>query len=158
MLFAGVLLAAGFTATGQSKDPAVNREIVEAKNYVFKAQMVSPQRGIARPLTTEYDLTVTPDTVIAYLPYFGRAFTAPINPADGGIKFTSSKFSYTSKPVKKGGWEITIIPTDARDVRQLNLDIFDNGNASLRVLSVNKEQISFTGYIEKGKDRDKKAF
>ena len=68
----------------QEKKEPTTQQIVESKNYIFKAESVNPQRGRFRYLTSaEYDLVVTSDTVIAYLPYFGRAYSAPINPSEG---------------------------------------------------------------------------
>lgn len=78
------------------------KNMVEAQNYVFKANYVMPMRGVGRSLTSEYDLTVSKDTIAAFLPYFGRAYTAPYNPTEGGIKFTNTHFTYTSKVGKKG--------------------------------------------------------
>src|SRR4051812_10006074 len=70
------------------------QNLVNSKNYVFVAQTVLPLGGRVRNLTSPYDLKVAGDTVISDLPYFGRAFVAPIDPAEGGIRFTSTNFSY----------------------------------------------------------------
>lgn len=124
------------------------KSMVDSKDYVFKADYVIPMRGTSRSLTSDYDLAVSKDTVKAYLPFFGRAYTAPMDPTQGGIKFTSTDFDYQTKEKKKGGWQVTIEPKDAADVRQLMLDISENGYASLRVTSNNREAISFNGYIK----------
>lgn len=158
LTFIGINIADAQTT---SKDKKAARalaikDMVEAQNYVFKANYVMPMRGISRSLTSDYDLTVSKDTVSAFLPYFGRAYTAPYNPTDGGIKFTNTHFTYTSKPGKKGGWSVTIKPTgkdknisDWRDVQILRLDISSDGYASLQVTSSNRDPISFNGTIEK---------
>ncbi len=151
-----VLLAA--TMQAQEKEEVSTQQIVESKNYIFKAESVNPPRGRTRHLTSEYDLVVTSDTVIAYLPYFGRAYSASINSSEGGIKFTSTDFEYVLEKKKKRSWEILIRPKDAREIQALYLTIFDNNKASLRVNSLNRESISFNGYIVEGKQRDKKAF
>ncbi|HEX6193693.1 MAG TPA: DUF4251 domain-containing protein, partial [Chitinophagaceae bacterium] len=83
-------------ANAQKLDAANTKRIVDAKNYVFKAQSVTPSRGSLRQLTSDYDLTVAGDSLIAYLPYFGRAYSAPID-SEGGIKFTSAKSDYRVK-------------------------------------------------------------
>ena len=153
-----VLLFSGAHAIGQSSDPEENRKILEEKNFVFVAQMVNPQRGVTRQLTSRYDLTVNPDTVSAFLPYFGRAYSAPINPADGGIKFSATEFSYESVKKKKGRYEITILPRDAEGVAAVRITAFENGRASIQVTQLNKDPISFTGYFIAGPDRPKKAF
>jgi len=129
------------------------KNLVTNIDYVFKANYVSPQRGGSRALTSDYDLAVSKDTINAYLPYFGRAFVAPIDPTEGGIKFKTTKFDYKAKSNKKGGWDVLITPkdrniSDMRDVQTLRLNISQNGFASLRVISSNRDPISFDGYIE----------
>jgi hypothetical protein len=123
------------------------KSLVEARNYVFKAQTAIPSAGSARQLTSDFDLRVSKDTIISDLPYFGRAFTAPLNPAEGPLRFTSTDFQYMVLNKKKGGWDITITPKDLQDPRQLTLSIFDNGTASVVVTSYNRQPISFNGYI-----------
>jgi hypothetical protein len=155
-LLFGLLVAVSFYAGAQEKDPARIRTMVEAKNFVFKADYVNPQTGRSRSLTSEYDLTIKPGEVISYLPYFGRAYSAPIN-SEGGIKFTSTDFDYKLLKQKEHSWDISIKPKDASDVREMFLTVFDNGTASLRVNSTNRQAISFRGYIVAGKE-EKKAF
>ena len=135
------------TAGAQRIEGEKVREALESKNFVFKAEFVSPQRGTTRPLTPEYDLKVNEEKLVSFLPYFGRAFIAPVDPSRGPIQFTSEKFDYKWTKQKKNRWEVTIIPRDVSDVRELFLTIFDNGRASLRVNSNSRESISFTGYI-----------
>jgi hypothetical protein len=158
LIVVALLLSAGIVANAQEKNEASAQQLIESKNFVFKAETVTPSRGRFRQLTSEYDLVVAGDTVTAFLPYFGRAFSAPINPTDGGIKFTSSDFQYVTEKRKKDGWEIVITPKDAQDVQTLYLTVFDNKKASLRVNSLNRESITFNGYIQEGKQKDKKAF
>lgn len=144
-----IVLASSIQA--QDIDPATVQKAVETKNYVFKAESATPQRGGFRTLTPEYELLVKPDTVVSYLPYYGRSYSAPINPSDAGIKFTSMNYEYSIKKKKKNRWDITIKPTDVSDIRDLNLTVFDNGRASLRVNSNTREAISFDGYLKVSK-------
>lgn len=153
-----LLLLAVTIVQAQEKKEIPTQQIVESKNYIFKAESVNPARSRVRYLTSEYDLVVTGDTVTAFLPYFGRAYSAPIDPSEAGIKFTSVDFGYAVEKKKKRSWEILIRPKDARDVQELYLTIFDGNKASLRVNSVNRESISFNGYVVEGKEKDKKAF
>lgn len=153
-----LLLIGAIIVQAQEKKEPTTEQIVESKNYIFKAESVNSSRSRFRHLGTEYDLAVTSDTIIAWLPYFGRAYSAPINPSEGGIKFTSVDFEYTLEKKKKSSWEILIRPKDARDVQTLYLTVYDNNKASLRVNSINRESISFNGYIIEGKGKDKKAY
>ena len=133
------------------------KNMVESGQYIFKARYVLPQTGLSRALTSDYDLTVSKSAIVSYLPYFGRAYVAPIDPLQGGIKFNSSKFQYTTETAKKDGWNITIIPKDVSDVQKLYLHISSNGNATLQVISTTRQPISFNGYIEEN-NQPKKAF
>lgn len=143
------LLIISTTAFSQEKDSKVLKELVETKHFVFTAQMALPLGGSMRQLTSEYDVKLNGDSLITYLPYFGRAY-GPINPGDdGGIKFTSTKFDYKTKARKKGGWDIMITPKDNRDVRQMNFTISTSGYATLQVSSNNRQSISYNGYISK---------
>ncbi|RPE08753.1 DUF4251 domain-containing protein [Chitinophaga lutea] len=133
------------------------RQLVQSRNYVFQAQSVFPMRGRTRQIGGEgYDVSVSKDTVNSYLPYFGRAYTAPLDPSKGGIQFLSKDFEYTEKPGKRGGWDITISPKDVRDVQQLFLSVSEDGYASLQVTSVNRQPISFNGIITEKRSRKKK--
>lgn len=147
-----ILLILLLSATAsQAQDKNVT-SLVESKNFVFIAETVLPLSGQFRQLTSEYDLRVLGDSVVAYLPYFGRAYSAPLDPTQGGIQFTSTDFEYSQQSRKKGGWNISIKPKDARDVRQMTLSIRENGNASLQVNSNNRQSISYNGHIEPRKN------
>jgi hypothetical protein len=155
-LLLSAIFALSFWAGAQEKDPAKVRAMVDSKNFVFKADYVNPQTGRSRSLTSEYDLTIKPGEVVSYLPYFGRAYSAPLN-GEGGIKFTSTKFDYKVVKEKAHSWDIRIKPNDANDIQDMYLTVFDNGSASLRVNSINRQSISYRGYIVAGKE-EKKAF
>ncbi len=131
----------------EAKQVADIKKMVDARAYIFMAEFANPMSGGNRSLTSGYDLTVGKDTLIAYLPFFGRAYVAPIDPTEGGIKFTSTKFEYIAKPLKKGGWEITFKPKDTKDVRQMFLTISENGYATLYITNNDRDAISFQGYI-----------
>lgn len=133
------------------------KELISSRNYVFQAQTVFPMSGRTRQIAGEgYDVSVSKDTVNSYLPYFGRAFSAPIDPSKGGIQFISKSFEYTEAPGKKGGWDITIKPKDIRDVQQLFFSVSEDGYASLQVTSTNRQAISFNGVIVEKRVRKKK--
>lgn len=158
-----LLIMAGFLeATAQSKQVKASkgdkiRELIQARNYVFQVQSVFPMRGRTRQISGEgYDVAVSKDTVNSYLPYFGRAYSAPIDPSRGGIQFISKDFEYTEKPGKRGGWDIIIKPRDVQDVQQLSLSVSEDGYASLQVTSTNRQPISFNGIVTEKRSRKKK--
>lgn len=130
----------------QSKHELI-KKMIQSKNYVFRAQYALPATGRSHYLTSQYDVRVTNDTIVSDLPFFGRAYVATMNPADAGIRFTSTEFDYKVTDKKKGGWNITILPKDTRDVRQMYLSVTQNGNASLQVISNNRQAMNFTGSV-----------
>ena len=161
-LFLFIMVSAGITsakAQGSTKQTAkadAVKTMINAVNYVFKADFANPLRGGNKQLTTEYDLTVTKDTIVAFLPYYGRAYVGSLDPNEGGIKFTSTSFDYKVTEGKKGNWDITIKPKDTNankmsSVQLLRLSISSGGYATLSVTSTNRDPISFSGEIETGK-------
>lgn len=145
MVMAAALLLSPGANSQEQKDVAA---MLKAQNYTFYAETVSPMASRTRHLTSRYDLRVTTDTIEADLPYFGRSYSPTYNMAGGGIDFTSVDFDYATVKKKKKRWEIIIRPNDAGDVQELNLTVFENGRADLRVTSNSRQAIRYSGYIE----------
>ncbi len=124
------------------------KPLLESRNWTFKAETMYPMGGIARQLTPEYDLKVKDNILTSYLPYIGRAFSAPIDPSSSALQFTSQDYEYSLKSGKKGRWNLLIKPKDNSDIRQLFFTIFENGKANLQVNSNSRQSISYSGYIE----------
>ncbi|RYG07032.1 MAG: DUF4251 domain-containing protein [Chitinophagaceae bacterium] len=123
-------------------------KLLSSKRFAFKAQSAQPLRGGNFNITSDYDLAVKSDTLLSYLPYFGRAFSAPINPTNSPLNFTSTQFTYTSNKGKKGSTDIKIEIKDSKiDVRQYLLSVSEQGYATLQTLSNNRDPITFNGYI-----------
>lgn len=166
IFFSMALMTLAIRANAQT-DKAITAKIVATKNFVFVATSAIPMNasdinnvlskmngntgGGSISLTgSGYELKLTPDSVIAYLPYYGRSFTAPIGNDENGIKFTSTNFNYESTKSKKG-WRVTVSIKDTKDSQRLNLNISENGYASLDVSSNTKQSITYNGYIAERK-------
>ena len=136
----------------QDKVVAENiKEIITHKQFTFLAETAVPSNFRSRPLTFGYDVQVAPDSVISHLPYFGRAYSAPVDPSKGGIQFTSTDFTYQVKEKDKGGWIVTILPKDYNDVQQMYLHVTESGYATLQIVSTFRQPISFHGRIRERK-------
>ena len=118
------------------------------KNFVFVAQSLTSQGGKLRILTSEYDVKVSADSIISYLPYFGNADQAPTSSDDAGIFFTSTEFAYNCRTGKKKTWNTEINFRDQRNTTQFSFIIYDDGTALLYVKSLLRDPISFRGYIQ----------
>ncbi|WP_316842698.1 DUF4251 domain-containing protein [Pedobacter gandavensis] len=149
-------------------DKATTAKLVADKHLVFEATSATPMAnadlnkvmsrfpggvsgGMIQLSGSQYQLIIDKDSVEAYLPYYGRAYTAPMNPDDSGIKFKSKKFDYKTTAKKKGGWIIEITPKDTKDVRSLSLSVSTSGYATLNVNSMNRQPITFNGVIAEPK-------
>lgn len=169
-----LLMAATFSASAQT-DKATTARIVEAKDFSFVATSAIPldvttinnimsrmpgnvNAGGRIDLNGDlYDLTIKPDTVKAFLPFYGRAFTATMNQDDNGYRFTSKDFDYKMSKRKKGGWEVAINTKDVRNNARMNLSISENGYAVLSVVSNDKQSITYNGYVKENKTTNKPA-
>ena len=161
-----LMLAAVFTAVQASAqtDKETTAKLVDSKTLTFNATSAQPlanadlnailsrmpggQGGGNIQLNgAMYDLKITKDSVVAYLPYYGRAYTATMNPDDSGIRFKSKDFTYKVEQKKKGNWIITINPKDVKDGQRLTLNVGTTGYAMLNVINNNRQAITFSGYI-----------
>lgn len=124
--------------------------MIESKTYVFNVESVRPMKGGTRHLSPGNTMRVSKDTIITDLPYFGKAYQASMS-SEGGIKFISTQFEYSTAVRKKGGWDITIRPKDNHTVLDLTLTVFDNGTAHLDVNSSDRQPISYSGYLAERK-------
>lgn len=147
LLFSGC--GASQSATEKAQQAQFLSEQIKSFNFEFVATYAYPQNFRPINLSSPYDVKVSPDTVQAYLPYYGRAFSAPMDPSEGGIKFTSTDFKYEiEKGRKAGNWIIKIITADTNRPFELNFNLWDNGIGSLNVQDRDRQSISFQGSVE----------
>ncbi len=149
-----VLMTAFFWGCTPSKkiialEPSDISSMMQNHQFVFVADRMNPLRGAQKVLNDYYFLKVKHDTLNSFLPYYGRAFVAPVDPAKGGLRFTSANFTYEMNNTENKKWEITIIPKDRMEIQKLFFTVFDNGNATLNITSTNRDPISFFGHLEK---------
>lgn len=99
------LTACGTTQTAAKKEAVANEvnQRVNDFDFTFKATYAYPTGFRSIYLSPFYDVKVNPDTIRSYLPYYGRAYVASMDPSEGGIKFTSTDFDYQVVPGRKKG-------------------------------------------------------
>ena len=163
-IFATVVVLLATLNSSAQTDKAIAANMIASKQFTFIATSATPmntqdiskimgkmQGGAQSSLINlsgdGYDVKITADSVVAYLPYYGRSYSAPMNPSDGGIKFTSKKFDYKTKKGKKGNWSVDLIIKDRNENYRLNFMISENGNGSLTINSNSKQSISYQGYL-----------
>lgn len=154
-----ILISTAATAqsTKEDKKKAKQEQLrtqIDARQFTFNAQSATSTGGRTRQLTGSNTLIVHADSLDAYLPYFGRAYSATPGDTNGGINFNSTSFSYDAQDAKNGGWTVNIKPKDEKNASNMQLSISEDGYATLQVTSNNRQMISFYGQIS-GNSKDK---
>lgn len=152
-----VIYACGSAQTVAEKEKlaADMRKAVEVPDFTFKATYAYPMGYKSVYLSPYYDVKVSPDTVKAYLPFYGRAYRATMNPEEGGYRFTSTDFEYhAEKGSKKGSWDVVVTIRDQNRPVTFRFDIWENGKAGLSISDTDRQSISFQGDIAFGKEKN----
>jgi len=134
------------TTVDEGKAAQIKQQI-ESRNYKISVNYMLPVQGASRSLTSPYSLTIQGDTLISYLPYFGRAYNIPYG-GGKGLNFTAPLFDYSLSFNSKETAEILLRARSEGDVLLYNIEIFNNRKASISVTSNNRQGISFCGQLE----------
>ena len=117
------------------------------RNYKISILRMNPMRGSSRSVSYGYSVEVRNDTLFSYLPYFGRAYNVPYG-GGKGLNFSHPIENYQEYQKKNGQRHIEIGLTNEEDTYLYTIEVFDNGNSSVEVLSRQRERIFYTGMME----------
>lgn len=122
---------------------------VEGKDFTIKVNYALPMRMKQIALTSDYDLKIKNDSAFAFLPYYGVAHVAPMNPSESGIKFNEKLTDYNIRQnKKKDGWEISFKVKTRENNYQIYLNIFNTGSSTITINSYERDAITFYGNID----------
>lgn len=146
----GVLLLLSSCAVSQVRNQkqAEVKALLESRNFLFVAESASPMGGGNIRLTSAYNLSIRGDSLNSHLPYFGTAYRAPFGSSTSPLSFTSSDFDYDSKTSGNGSYTITIRLNKPADPDVMTLSVSRSGYGTLHVNSIDRQPISFYGYID----------
>ena len=130
----------------EQKKEAVMK-LIESENYKIDVNTAMPMRGRSIPLTSSYSLTIRNDSVISYLPYYGRAYSIPYGGGDG-LNFKAILKEYNVEMDKKGNAVIKFVARNPEDRYEFRAKVFPNGSASIDVNMQNRQSISFQGELD----------
>lgn len=116
---------------------------VQSRRFSIDVRQMYPQSAPARTLSSTWTLELHGDTLVSYLPYFGRAYNLPYGGGDG-LNFTAKVKTYNVKRIKDY-WRTTLSVSNEGDTYTYTIDIYDNNAATIGVQSNNREHISFSG-------------
>ena len=150
-LTAWVMLSGCATAEERAARAAEQAKAVKAalreRNYQIAVNRMYPLRGASKSLTYGYSVEVRNDSLISYLPYFGRAYSVPYG-GGNALDFSAPIRNYQESQPKSGLRHIEIDVKNDKDTYLYTLDIFDNGSTTIDVRSRQRERISFSGEME----------
>lgn len=116
----------------------------------FLADYAMPSYGASRNIMGVYFVKCRKDSLIVSLPYYGK-ITSPAGANNANpLDFQTSDFKLTKEKRKKGGWFITIKPTNP-EVRSMTFTFYENGSAQLNFIMTNRSGISFSGKVSAAK-------
>lgn len=147
------LLAGGTTLSAQSKKEKKEqkkeavKKLIASENYKIDVQTALPMRGRSVPLTSAYSLEIRNDSVISYLPYFGRAYSIPYG-GGNGLNFRASLKEYNMKMDKKGNAVIQFVARNPEDNYEFSAKVYSNGSSSIDVNMQNRQSIGFLGTLD----------
>jgi hypothetical protein len=146
------LMLVFFTASSSVKQvtaPATQDEITQAINndrWDFSADRAMPSYGSSRNITGYYFVKCLKDTLIVGLPYYGRINSAAGATNENPLDFQTTDFKLTKEARKKGGWMVTIKPSNS-EVRSMTFTFYNNGSAQADFIMTNRSGISFSGKV-----------
>jgi len=120
------------------------------RDYKISIDRMYPMRGSSRHVSFGYSVEVKNDTLVSYLPYFGRAYNVPYG-GGKGLNFSAPIGSYQEFMIRNGLRRIEICVTNDEDTYLYTIEVFDNGSSSVDVRARQRERISYSGNVEIGK-------
>ena len=151
LLFLSVVLLCG-CATAEERaaraalQAAKVKKALSEKRFMINVDYMYPLSGTPKHLSYGYSLEVRNDSLISYLPYFGRAFNVPYG---GGkaLNFSERIGSYHEQEKGNGQRHIEIGVRNEEDTYTYYIDVFDNGSSSIDVQARECDAISFSGMM-----------
>lgn len=141
----------------------VKKTVDSSRGFVFVARRAIPTNSdisnlmIGLPQTSGahlmdldqgYSIEVHQKELICYLPYFGRRYTANMDPLSNGFKFVSKSFAIHRKEGKRKREILVIRPYDVQNIQEIIMEIFPNGRIITSVSASDRQPISYDGFME----------
>lgn len=152
MLVSGIISSctaadSALTASQQAAKAAVIQDMLESRDYTIEVESANPLRGRIVSLTGIYELKVSGDDVVSYLPYFGRAYRTSFG-IGSPLDFNGQITNYKQERARKDMTRITFDTRNDDESITYRIEVFDDGRATVDVTSMYRERISFDGRID----------
>ena len=131
----------------ERKQMAVLGAISDKRWHIDITSMNTMRYG-SRTVSTDFFLELRDDTLRSYLPYLGQAQVSPSLSPTMGLNFEERVRQYQESRPKGKYTQIDIDVKTKEDTYHYVIDIYDSGEAYIRVRSLNRDPISFDGTLE----------
>lgn len=121
-------------------------QLIKSGTYKIDVNRAIPARGRSVSLTSPYSVEVRNDSVLSYLPYFGRAYNIPYGGGQG-LNFKAPLTDYRLEWDKKGTARIKFSARSPEDKYEFTISVYNNGSSSIFVNMQNRQSISFNGEL-----------
>lgn len=129
----------------QAKVTQTVRQKLDGRAYQIDINYMVPLRGGAKAVSN-YSVAVDESTINSHLPYVGEARSVPYG-GGKGLTFKDKIESYTDSGWVNDKRTIVVKVKNEEDSYIYTLEVFDNGTASVRVTSRNRDEISYMGRL-----------
>lgn len=138
-------------AKAQDSAKATIKTVLDARQYEFEPDNMTSSKGRMRHLTPGYFLRLKGDTLTVYLPYVGRAYSAPMGSSETGFDFTTTDFSYEVTPGKKKNYNVSIKTKGKVYNTDFSLTVYGDGTTYINARSTDRDAVSYNGNLKEKK-------
>ena len=138
--------AKGLYTHTYEREEVKTTDAIAAKKWRIDIRSMNTMRYGSRMVTPDFYLELRGDTLCSYLPYLGQARVSPMLSHSIGLNFEKPVLSYKeSQPKSKKYTQIDIDVRTQEDNYHYVIQLYDSGEAYIRVRSLNRDPISFDG-------------
>ena len=120
---------------------------IDMKRWHIDITTMNTMRYGSKTVTPDFYLELRGDTLRSYLPYLGQAQVSQLSPSIG-LNFEEPIRQYQeSKPKSNKYTQIDIDVKTREDSYHYVINIYDSGEATIRVRSLNRDPVSFDGSL-----------
>ena len=122
-------------------------EAIKNRQLTMEVNCMHTQRYGAHRVTPDFNLTLRGDTLVSYLPFFGRAYGVTYGSPSQGLNFTSVVKNFRQTELKHDAVRMEMDVASQEDNFCYVLDIYPNGKAYLLVRSQERDAMHYDGEL-----------
>ena len=121
-------------------------DAIAARQWRIDIRSMNTMRYGSRMVTPDFYLELQGDTLHSYLPYLGQARVSPTLSPSIGLNFEAPVLNYkVSKPKSNKYTQLDMDVRTKEDTYHYVVELYDSGEAYIRVRSLNRDPIGFDG-------------